>query len=112
MERLLDVATNQSAAAKGRDGVALTGQGVSSSLNITAATVVKPSRGRLVRINVIAAGSAAGSANDAATTGAAGAANQVFAIPNTVGSYFLDWPCATGIVVTPGTGQTIAVSFI
>ncbi len=35
------------------------GQGISSSLNITAATAVKAAAGRCVRINVIVAGSAA-----------------------------------------------------
>ncbi|KWN80868.1 hypothetical protein WM24_23835 [Burkholderia ubonensis] len=80
--------------------------------NITAAAVVKATPGRLVRINVVVAGSAAGTANDCATTGAAAAANEIAVIPNTVGTYYLDWPCATGIVVVPGTGQTVAVSYI
>ena len=110
-DRLQDAVTGERANQKGRDGIALTCQGAASVLNITAAAVIKKSAGRLVRINVLVAGSAAGSANDVAATAGAATANQVFAIPNTVGSYLLDWPCAAGIVVTPGTGQTIAVSF-
>lgn len=39
-------------------------------------------------------------------------ANQIFVIPNIVGVNLIDWPCLAGIVVTPGTGQTIAVSYI
>lgn len=85
--------------------------GRSSALSVTAATVVKSSSGRLARISVIVAGTAAGSANDTATTATAAAANQIFVIPNTVGIFELDWPCLAGIVVTPGTGQTVAVSF-
>jgi hypothetical protein len=95
----------------GRTGVAMTGQGLSTALNITSPTVIKASPGRLVRINVIVAG-AAGAANDCATTGAAAAANEVAVIPAAVGPVLLDWPCLTGIVVAPGAGQTIAVSYV
>lgn len=87
-------------------------QGTGSALNMTAATLVKASAGRLARISVLVAGTGVGSANDAASVAAAAAANQVFVIPTTVGVYLIDWPCASGIVVTPGAGQTLAVSFI
>lgn len=83
----------------------------SQTYNITAATVVKAAPGYLVRIAVIVAGSAAGTANDVLTTGAVAAANQIAAIPNTVGVIQIAWPCATGIVVVPGTGMTVAVSY-
>ena len=83
----------------------------SSSLNITAATVVKASAGTIANVVVVVAGSAAGSVNDAATTGAAAAANKIFSVPNTAGVYVLDFPFANGLVITPGTGQTLAVSF-
>jgi len=86
--------------------------GKTGQYNITSATAIKATAGRLVRISVIVAGSAAGTANDCATTGAAAVGNQIAAIPNTVGVINLDWPCATGIVVVPGTGQTLAVSYI
>ena len=95
----------------GKGGVAQTGQGLSTALNITAATVIKASAGRLARINVIVAG-AAGTANDCATTGAVASANQVAVIPAVVGPLLVDWPCVSGIVVAPGAGQTIAVSWI
>jgi hypothetical protein len=95
----------------GRNGVAQTGQGLFTSLNITAATVIKASPGRLVRISVIVAG-AAGTANDCTTTGAAAAANEVAVIPAAIGPVLLDWPCLTGIVVAPGAGQTVAVSYV
>ena len=83
----------------------------SSALNLTAATVVKASSGYVSRIVVLVAGSAVGSVNDAATTGAAATANQIFAIPNTVGAYQISFPVSNGIVVTPGTGQTVAVTY-
>lgn len=85
--------------------------GRSSALNISVATVVKASSGRLVRINVVTAGTTTGTANDTTTIGGAAATNEIFAIPNTVGSYFLDWPISNGIVIVPGTGQVVAVSY-
>lgn len=85
--------------------------GLLSALNITAAAVVKAAPGRLSSISVLVSGTAVGSANDAATVAAAAATNQVFVIPDAIGKYDVDWPCNTGIVVTPGTGQTIAVSY-
>ncbi len=110
-EQLLDPVTGAPSPSKGHNGIALSAQGSASFLNLTAAKLVKDAPGRLVRISVIVAGSAVGSANDVAVVANAAAANQVFVIPNTVGSYVLDWPCLAGIVVTPGTGQTIAVSY-
>jgi hypothetical protein len=89
-----------------------TNGGTSQAYNITAATVIKATPGRLVRISVVTAGSAAGTANDCDTTGAAAIGNQIAAIPNAVGTIVLEWPCATGIVVVPGTSQVLAVSYV
>jgi len=95
-----------------QNGALLTAQGQKTFFNITAATVVKATAGRIAKVSVIVAGSAAGSIYDAATTGAAGAANEIAVIPATAGMINLDFPVSNGIVVTPGTGQTLAVSFI
>lgn len=86
--------------------------GSSSALNLTAATLVKAGAGRLIRISVTVAGTAAGSANDAATTAGAAATNQLASIPNAVGVIYLDFPVTNGIVVTPGTGQSLSVSYL
>lgn len=86
-------------------------QGLSSTLNLTAAAVVKPVTGRVQRVVVLVAGSAAGAVYDSNSTSGNTAANQVASIPNVVGSYLIDFPCAQGIVVVPGTGQTLAVSY-
>ena len=81
--------------------------------NITAATVVKAAPGQLLDISVVVAGSAAGSVNDCATTGAAAASNKVMSVPNTVeGPLGTNWTCVTGICITPGTGQTLAVLYV
>ena len=83
---------------------------ISTALNITAATVVKATPGRCVCISVLVAGSA-GAAYDSASTAGTSAANKFFTIPAAVGVSWIDWPCSTGIVVQPGSGQTVAVSF-
>jgi hypothetical protein len=85
--------------------------GIFQVYNITAATVIKATRGYIARVSVIVAGSAVGTINDCATTGAAAVGNQVGVIPNTVGILSYGFPCATGIVIVPGTGQTVAVSY-
>lgn len=81
------------------------------SYNLSVATVVKASAGTLWRINVVTAGSTSGTANDCTTTGAAAAGNLICEIPNTVGTIELQWPAATGIVIVPGTGQVVSVSY-
>jgi len=85
--------------------------GNANLLNITAAAVVKATPGTIYNVSVTTAGSAPGAVHDVATVGAAAAANLVASIPNTVGNYSLIFPCATGIVVTPGTGQVLSVSY-
>jgi hypothetical protein len=87
------------------------GGGTSSQLNITAATLVKATPGRLVKIEVTTAGSAAGAAYDAATTSGNVAANLIAPLPDTVGGIVLDWPCQNGILIVPGTGQVLSVSY-
>ncbi|NBI44976.1 hypothetical protein EON00_04885 [Burkholderia sp. ISTR5] len=54
-------------------------------------------------------------AYDAATTGAAATANAIVQYASdypAVGSVItLEWPCNTGIVVNPGTGGAVSVSY-
>jgi len=95
-----------------QSSVLTTSGGQFASYNITAAKVVKVGAGRVIRVNVLVAGSAAGTVNDCATTGAAAIGNEIASIPNTVGEVLLEWPCAIGIVVVPGTGQTLSVSYL
>jgi len=99
------------------DGV-YTRQGKSSTLNITAAAVVATvpkdfalGQCRLVRVQVLVAGSAGGAAYDSASPTGNTVANQVGAWPNVVGSYLIDMPCLNGICIVPGAGQTVAVSY-
>lgn len=84
-------------------------EGFLSSLNVAVATTVKAASGRLFKISVTVAGSAAGQACD--VNGACSAANVVAAIPNVVGVYELNWPMFLGVRIEPGTGQTVSVVY-
>lgn len=86
-------------------------QGADATLNITATTVIKPTSGRVQRVQVLVAGSAAGAVYDSTSTSGNTAANQVGVIPNAVGSYLIDMPVMQGIVLAPGAGQTLAISY-
>jgi len=77
--------------------------------NLSAASVVKSAAGMAKRVSVLVAGSSPGGVYDARTL-ASTAGRQVFAIPATAGVYVLEWPCASGISVVPGTGQTLAIT--
>ena len=92
-----------------QNGAVSVGNGTKSFLNVTATTAVKSSAGRVARVNVVVADGAV-SVHDAATTGAAAAANKIITLPDAVGSYSIDFPCANGIVVVPN-GSTVAISF-
>lgn len=94
--------------------------GTKSALNLTAATVIKATPGRLAKITVVGGGTASMGAftlNDCATTGAASAANEIATIPSGAvagTSITIDWPCLVGIVLSavPSAGSPIlAVSF-
>ena len=84
---------------------------MSSALNITSPKLVKNAGGTVLAVSVIAPGSAPGSINDCAATGAAAAENQVASTPVAVGTYQINFPCLVGIVVVPGAGQVLAVNF-
>jgi len=85
--------------------------GAQSALYLTTATLVKGGLGRVAKVNVIVAGSAAGSVNDVGIAAGAVAGNQIAVIPNTVGTYDINFPFFNGLVIVPGTGQTVAVSY-
>jgi hypothetical protein len=85
--------------------------GSKTKLNISTQQVLKTAPGRVYRLIVVTAGSTNGTVSDAATVGAVAAANLIFEIPNTVGAYEINWPYFAGLIVTPGTGQVIAVNW-
>jgi hypothetical protein len=91
--------------------VLIASDGVFTYLNITTPTVVYAGVGRLAFVNVIVAGSTVGAVYDGSSTSGNTINNQLAAIPDTLGSYNISMPVVTGIVIVPGTGMTVAVSY-
>lgn len=86
--------------------------GTSNKLNVTAPTVIKATPGTVYRISVITAPSAAGGVHDIDTTAGAAAGNLIAPIgTGASGIIDLTFPCATGIVVDPGTAGVVSVSY-
>jgi len=83
--------------------------GVANAAGLTTATVVKSSAGRVCSINVIVAGAAVGYVYDA--TSASSTSNPLFTIPMTAGVFVVNIATSYGIVVAPGSGQTVTVSY-
>jgi hypothetical protein len=84
-------------------------QGAQVRQNITAATVVSDAAGRLATVSVTTAGTTTGIIYDSAATGVT--ARPIYTIPNTVGVVFVNLPVVYGVVVAPGTGQAVTVSY-
>ena len=77
---------------------------------LTSSTLVISKPGRLVRVSVIIAG-AAGTAYNANTTAGASASNALFVIPATVGVHDVGVHFENGLVITPGAGQSVNVTY-
>lgn len=82
--------------------------------HISAATLIKGSKGVLHKVTIITTPTTAGGMYDSATLGGISTANQI----DTIGTgltattvFNLDWPCANGIVVDPGSGGVVSVSY-
>lgn len=88
----------------------LGGDNYQSTLNITAATLIKAGPGEIVSFAISVAG-AAGTINDAASTGGAAAANVICATPAAVEAVHFPFKFQNGLVVVPGAAQVISVSW-
>ena len=81
--------------------------GAQDFFNITSVAQIKTGAGRIARISVTVAGSAPGGVYDEIS----GGGRLLFVIPNTVGIYDVSLPFQYGLVILPGTGQTLAGSY-
>lgn len=84
-------------------------EGAQLAAALTTDTVVKPVAGRIARVSVTVAGSASGTIYDGAS--AAATSRPIYVIPMTVGVFEVNLPVAFGLFVSPGTGQTVTVSY-
>lgn len=84
-------------------------QGAQNFAGITVPTVIKSSSGRVARISVVVGGSGAGTIYDGAALGAT--TKPLWTIPTTVDMYEVNMPTSFGLLVVPGTGQTVSGSW-
>lgn len=106
---LLTVAKNIVQAVNSLAQTYLNVQGAQNFAGITVPTVIKTSSGRVARISVIVAGSASGTVYDAAALGAT--TKPLAVIPMAVGVVEINIPTSFGLLIVPGTGQTVSGSF-
>lgn len=84
-------------------------QGSKLYSDITAATLVQTGQGRVARVSVVSTGGASGAIYDA--NSATATTDQIWVIPSTAGVTEINLPVNNGIVVAPGVGQTVAISY-
>jgi hypothetical protein len=82
-----------------------------TSSTVTSSTFIIAGKGRLISFSVVVSGSAPGLIYNAGTPTGGAAANALVATPTTVGVYNVNMIFTDGLVVTPGTGQSINVTY-
>ena len=85
-------------------------QGRKTALEITTGTVLHIGQAWVARVSVLVGG-AVGTIYDANTVASAITGQRVCIIPTTVGIHEIFMPVTRGIVVVPGAGQIVSVSF-
>ena len=110
IDDILTVLKNVVVAINGWNTTIKRNAGTATSTTVTAATVVTTGGGRLVNVSVLVAGSTPGFVYNATTTSVT--ASQALAVaPNTIGSYDTGRNYTVGLVVVPGTGQSLNITY-
>jgi hypothetical protein len=110
---LSDILTTQKNGVVGVNGIAqasLRALGSLTSITVTSETVIYTGIGYLVNFSVVVAGTTAGKISNASAASPA-ASTALCVVPTTVGVFKTGQVFTTGIVVTPGTGQSINVTY-
>jgi len=114
MASLSDILTAQKNGVVAINNVALTNQrglGTATSVTVTSSTLLFTGKGYLVNVSVVVAGSTAGLIYDSNSTSTTPANRAMAAAPATLGVYKLGQIFNNGLVVVPGTGQSLNVTF-
>jgi hypothetical protein len=106
---ILTAAKNLVTAINGLGQTYLKVQGALRSDTLTATTLVSTGQGRVASISVTVAGSADGMIYDSSATGSL--VNSLSVIDNVLGVTVVNMPYNNGLVVVPGTGMTVVVSY-
>ena len=81
-----------------------------TSTTITSSTLVVSGPGRLVNFVVLVAGTGNGAIYNT-TSSSPAASSELVVIPQTIGVYPVGAVFTAGLLVVPGTGQTISVTY-
>jgi hypothetical protein len=111
---LADLLTAQKNGVVAINNVAQTNQkalGTQTSTTVTTSTVVITGAGYLVNFSVVIAGSAPGMIYNASSTGGVAASNALCAVPDVIGIYKAGQTYSNGVVISPGTGQSINITY-
>lgn len=114
MASLDDLLTAQKNGVVAINGVAqanLRSEGNATSNTVTSDTLVLAGSGYLCRYAVVVAGSASGLIHNANSITNASASNALCATISTVGVYDVGLVFTNGLVIKPGTGQSINVTY-
>ena len=106
---ILTAAKNIAVAINNAAQVYLKVQGASRSATLTANTIVSTGQGRLASESVIVAGSTACTIYDSSAIGTL--VNALAVVDNVLGVTVINLPYNSGLVVVPGTGMTLVVSY-
>lgn len=109
LSSIFTTAQNIATAINGWAQTTLVIAGNASYPNISASTLVRSGAGRIAKVSIVTAGTTNGTIYDANQTGVT--TSPLYTIPNTIGLVELNFPVVNGIVVEPGTGQVVSISY-
>jgi len=111
LDDILTVQKNAVVAVNTLGQATLRGLGTTTSATVTAATLVVTGKGYLVRVAVVVAGSGSGLISNYTSTTSVPASTALMATPATIAIIETGQVFTNGLVITPGTGQSINVTY-
>lgn len=87
------------------------GQGQYTTVTVTSPTLISTSKGFIVNFCVTVAGSAVGTIYNTNSITSPAASAALCVIPNTVGIVQTGQVFSTGLVIVPGSGQSVNVTY-
>jgi hypothetical protein len=114
MASLDDILTTQKNGVQGINSLTNITRNLAGALNsseISTSTYFETAAGWVGKISIIEAGTTPGTIYDTTSVLAAATGNRLALIPNSIGIYTINMPVNNGIVVAPGDGQIVAMSY-
>lgn len=85
--------------------------GSTTTASTSSSIVVVTGAGRLINVSVTGAGTTPGAIHNATAVAAVTTANQLAAVGNTIGVAPMNLMFTAGLVIVPGAGQTLNVTY-